>query len=386
MAEGAATPPTQSGELIDFATAVSTARTLLRPGPHATRGEIAAAVADLRADAVRALGLAAEASALTPGDSATSPVLVVDRRGWVQANADMFADLLKPLLERMAARHDVPQILGRVGSRVTGLELGALLAFLSSKVLGQFDPYRVNADGSIGRLLLVVPNIVAIERELRVPPSDFRLWVALHEQTHRLQFTAVPWLAGHLRAKLDLLLGSDDLDPMVVAGRLKDGIADAVQTLKGQQGDRPPSLIELLQTPGQRALLEDITGVMSLLEGHADVVVDLAGTGTIESLPLIRERFDHRRAVGASPPEALLRRLLGLDAKLRQYTEGAAFVRAVIAAVGIDGLNRVWSGPESLPSLSEITAPDTWLARVHGIAPPTGEPSEPEPPAEPDTS
>jgi coenzyme F420 biosynthesis associated uncharacterized protein len=366
MADEAGPQRGQQGEMIDFTTAVSTARTLLRPGPHATRGEIAAAVSDLRADAMRALGLVQEASGLTPAGDLKSSVLVVDRHGWVQANADMFADLLKPLFERMAARHDVPNIVGRVGAQVTGFELGALLAFLSSKVLGQYDPYHQQADGSAGRLLLVAPNIVAVEREVRLPPADFRLWVALHEQTHRLQFTSVPWLAAHLRSRLDVLLSSEDLDPLVLAGRLKDGIADAVQTLKGQQGEKPPSLIELLQTPGQRALLEEITAVMSLLEGHADVVMDLAGKDTIESLALIRSRFDHRRSVGASPADALVRRLLGLDAKLRQYTEGAAFVRAVIAAVGIEGLNQVWSGPETLPTLAEITAPETWLARVHG--------------------
>jgi coenzyme F420 biosynthesis associated uncharacterized protein len=180
MAEETGPQRAQQGEMIDFATAVSTARTLLRPGPHATRGEIAAAVSDLRVDAVRASELAQQASGLTTAARPQSPSLVVDRQGWVEANAAMFADLLKPLFQRMAARHDVPSIVGRVGAQVTGFELGALLAFLSSKVLGQFDPYHPQADGSAGRLLLVAPNIVAVERELRVPPADFRLWVALH--------------------------------------------------------------------------------------------------------------------------------------------------------------------------------------------------------------
>lgn len=355
-------------DLIDFPTAVSTATALLRPGPHATRGEIGAAVADLREDARVAEGRIAEITGMEiPAGTPSSPVLVIDRRGWVKANTDMFATLLAPLFTRMAARRDetpMPQILGRVGARVTGVELGALLAFLSSKVLGQFDPYFEGADGSAGRLLLVAPNVVAVERELRLRPPDFRLWVALHEQTHRQQFAAVPWLAGHLRGRIDELLSSEDLDPVALAGRLKEGIVAAGRSVRGQGAAESPSLLDLLQTPQQRAVLEEVTAVMSLLEGHADIVMDLAGQDLIPSLPQIRQRFDQRRTSGAGSADALLRRLLGLDAKLRQYTEGAGFVNAVIDAVGMAGFNRVWAEPAVLPSLAEITDPTSWLRRT----------------------
>ncbi len=126
---------------------------------------------------------------------ARRPVLVVDRPGWIQANADGFDLMLAPFVDKVTAKKGPPSGLTKaVGSRVTGAEVGALLGFLGGKVLGQFDPFHAPS----GRLLLVAPNIVHVERELDVDPTDFRLWVCLHEETHRVQFTAVPWLRDHL--------------------------------------------------------------------------------------------------------------------------------------------------------------------------------------------
>jgi coenzyme F420 biosynthesis associated uncharacterized protein len=238
-----------------------------------------------------------------------------------------------------------------IGSRITGAEVGGLLGFMSSRVLGQFDPFH---DPS-GRLLLVAPNVVQVERELDVDPTDFRLWVCLHEETHRVQFTAVPWMRDHLFGEFTAL--ADTVEPQRL---LDDGLKRLSEALKG---GAPASLLDLMGSPEQKAILERVTGVMSLLEGHADVVMDGVGPSVIPSVAAIRGRFDERRK-GVGTLDRLLRRLLGLEAKMAQYRDGAAFVRAVVDKVGMADFNAVWAGPENLPSKAEIDDPPLWISRV----------------------
>ena len=167
-------------------------------------------------------------------------MLVVDRSRWVQASAEGFAELAEPLEQRLANAKGVTPWARAIGSRVTGIEVGGLLAFMSHKVLGQFDPFSGDdtADGGrTGRLLLVAPNIVHAERELEADADDFRMWVCLHEETHRLQFGGVPWLGGHLRAQVGRL--ADDHRPRGLrrpaAGRpgTDDGGADRPRRHRG---------------------------------------------------------------------------------------------------------------------------------------------------------
>jgi coenzyme F420 biosynthesis associated uncharacterized protein len=230
--------------------------------------------------------------------------------------------------------------------------MGAVLAWLSSKVLGQYEAF-----GAQGRLLLVAPNIVHAERQLDVPPTDFRLWVCLHEETHRVQFGAVPWLSSYFTDEVHAYLRAVDPDAGSAIGRVVAGLR------RGTRGSG--GLIDLMQTDEQRAILDRLTALMSLLEGHADVVMDAVGPQVVPSVELIRERFDRRRQQ-AGTLDGALRRLLGLDAKLRQYVDGAAFVRAVVDRVGMQDFNAVWSSPETLPRPAEIGNPGEWIARVHG--------------------
>jgi coenzyme F420 biosynthesis associated uncharacterized protein len=245
--------------------------------------------------------------------------------------------------------------------------VGGLLGFMSSKVLGQFDPFYSGPglDGgapAAGRLLLVAPNIVHVENELEVDPTDFRLWVCLHEETHRVQFTAVPWMREHIRGEIERLVGAVDLDPSKVAGMLGEALKRAGDVVRG---DDDVSLMDVFSTPEQRVVMDRLTGVMSLLEGHADVVMDGVGPKVIPSVDVIRRKFNQRRK-GAGYLDRLLRRLLGIDAKMAQYRDGAAFVRAAVDAVGMDGFNAVWAGPENLPTRAEIGDPAAWVRRVHG--------------------
>jgi coenzyme F420 biosynthesis associated uncharacterized protein len=379
-------------EMVDWNLAVATAQRLTRPGPEVSRDEARAIVAELRAHAQQS---EEHVRAFTrmygdgEGDGAPhgTPVLIVDRPGWVRANVAGFREVLKPLLGKMQERRPGGAggaMLGTVGGKVTGVEVGMLLSFLSSRVLGQYEtfakPSRDMPAGPVkaapgtsraGRLLLVAPNIVHVERELDVDPHDFRLWVCLHEETHRTQFSAVPWLRDHIEGEIQSFLGETDLDASTVIERVRQ----AVQSFSGgagqdgrdgQEAEDGRSLVDLVQTPSQREILARLTAVMSLLEGHADYVMDGVGPEVVPSVAEIREKFTQRRASGAGRLDQALRRLLGLDAKLRQYRDGERFVRAVVEEAGIDGFNRVWTSPNTLPTKAEIAKPADWVARVHG--------------------
>ena len=360
-----------STSMIDWDLAVSTASRMAGPGPEITRAEADEVVAVLRGDAERSTPLVREFTGLVAQER-TAPVLVVDRAGWIRANADGFAEVISPLLEkvqeRMHQRKGSPSpVAEAIGSKVTGLEVGGLLGFMSSKVLGQFDPFYAPdaappGHDTAGRLLLVAPNIVHTERELGVDPADFRLWVCLHEETHRVQFTAVPWMRDHIHAEIGRLVGGVDPDP----GRFAAMAGEAVKRLGDiVRGTDDVSLMDLFSTPEQREVLDRLTGVMSLLEGHADVVMDGVGPDVIPSVETIRKAFNQRRK-GTGPLDRLLRRLLGLEAKMAQYRDGAAFVRGAVDKVGMEGFNAVWAEPANLPSKAEILDPGAWVARVHG--------------------
>lgn len=344
--------------MVDWDLAVRVGSRLVGPGPQVSRAEAAEAVAELREGAESSSPHVREFTGLVAAER-TAPVLVVDRPGWVQANADGFSELIGPLVEKLQEKKGPPGAFAEaIGSRVTGTEVGMMLGFLGSKVLGQFDPFH-SAPGEDGRLLLVAPNIVHVERELDVNPHDFRLWVCLHEETHRVQFTAVPWMTDHLRSEMATIIGSVQTDPSEIAGDVVRKVGDLLS------GKSDGSLLDLFASPDQKAVIERVTGVMSLLEGHADVVMDDVGPTVIPSVAEIRRKFTQRRK-GVGFLDKLLRRLLGLDQKMAQYRDGAIFCREVIDKVGMDGFNAVFAEPVNLPTKSEILAPTTWLTRVHG--------------------
>ncbi|HVF19616.1 MAG TPA: zinc-dependent metalloprotease [Mycobacteriales bacterium] len=348
-----------SADMIDWDVAVGTARRLVRPGPTATLLEARQIGEELRRLVPIAERHVAELTGLVPPDLDV-PVAVVDRVGWVQANVDGFQILLEPLTEKLTAKRGSrppSPLVTAVGSRVTGVQVGTLMAYVASRVLGQFELF-VPAGGA-GRLTLVAPNIVETERKLGVDPSDFRMWVTLHEVTHRTQFTAVPWLREYFLSLVHEFLDASDLDPAQLARRLRD----AIGAIRGSD-DRPGvSFVEAIQTPEQRAVLGRMQALMSLLEGHADVVMDRVGPEVVPTVADIRTKFEKRRK-GSGPIDRMIRSLLGLDLKMRQYAEGAAFVRHVIDAEGMDRFNTVWTSPDTLPRPDEVTDPDAWRRRV----------------------
>jgi coenzyme F420 biosynthesis associated uncharacterized protein len=351
-------------EMVDWGLAVATARRLTRPGPEVTISEAREVVADLRRFAEESEAPVREYTGLD-GSGHAAPVVVVDRGGWAQANADGMRELITPLADKLRGNRS-SGLLDQVGPKVTGLETGALLAFLSGKVLGQFDPFWSDGAGVAGRLLLVAPNVVHVERELQVDPRDFRMWVCLHEETHRVQFTAVPWMRDHLREQIARFVDATDTDTSALVARLREVTRSLVRGT--QSGGEAKSLLDVVQSPEQREVIDRVTAAMSLLEGHAEVVMDGVGPEVVPSVETIRKKFQRRRS-SARGLDRTARRLLGLDAKMRQYRDGAKFVRTAVDRLGMAGFNRVWESPETLPTLDEITDPVAWVRRIGAVPP-----------------
>lgn len=338
------------GTAVDWGFAATVGKRLVRPGPPSSEYTRRQVIDELTRSAAKAEPPVREVTGLVT-QGAVPAARIVDRPEWIAAAAESMRVMMNGA--------EKPR--GFLTGRVTGAQTGAVLAFVSSGILGQYDPF---AAGKEGCLLLVYPNVIAVERQLRVEPSDFRLWVCLHEVTHRVQFTANPWLSEHMSRALALLTRDPGEDVTQVASRLADyvrnrGNGAADDGLSGIVG-----LVRAVQSEPQRQALDQLLVLGTLLEGHADHVMDAVGPMVVPSVTTIRRRFDERRNRRQPPLQRLLRALLGLDAKLSQYTRGKAFVDHVVGRVGMERFNAIWTGPETLPVPAEIEEPQRWIDRV----------------------
>lgn len=338
------------GNAVDWQFAGTVGARLTRPGPPASEYTRRRAIDELASAARTAEGPVREVTGLA-ADAPVPDARIVDRREWVVAASDS--------MRLMTGGGESPA--GHVTGRLAGAQTGAVLAFVSSGILGQYDPFA-GVDG--GCLLLVYPNVIAVERQLRVPPSDFRLWVCLHEVTHRVQFSANPWLSQYMSETLGVLTADRGDDFGQVAARLAQFVKDR-RTLDPEPNTAGVlGFLRAVQSEPQRAALDRLLMLGTLLEGHADHVMDAVGPAVVPSVHLIRRRFDDRRQRKQPPLQRVLRALLGVDAKLSQYTRGKKFVDHVVGRVGMARFNAVWSGPETLPLPAEIENPQQWIDRV----------------------
>ena len=348
------------GGAVDWEFAGSVGARLARPGPPATDYTRRQAIEDLAEAARRAEGPVRDVTGLSTGTEVPD-ARIIDRQQWIRAASQS--------MRVMTGGSDTPANV--VTGRIAGAQTGAVLAFVSSGILGQYDPFS----GASGELLLVYPNVIAVERQLRVPPRDFRLWVCLHEVTHRVQFSANPWLAGHMSRALEVLTGDRGDDLRQVIGRLSEFVRSRNDPMRGDPMRRDPmrgdpnsagilGLLRAVQSEPQRQALDQMLMLGTLLEGHADHVMDAVGPAVVPSVAQIRRRFEDRRGRRQPPLQRLLRALLGVDAKMSQYTRGKAFVDHVVDVVGMARFNTVWSGPDSLPLPHEIEDPQRWIDRV----------------------
>lgn len=307
---------------IDWQLAARVGGQLVRPGPSASRAEIEDAVAALHVAADKAIDLVAAATELPA--RVRPDVFAVDRASWIAANTQL-ADAMFALVEPPPAL----TLRRKVGRRLGGALLGAGLAAVGGRILGQYDPLH-------SRLLLVAPNIIALERAGDLVSADFRLWATLHEQTHAVQFGAAPWLLNH------------------VVSLVKRVAADESVAWVGTLAPRAD--------PDVSAALSEVMALMTLLEGHADVMMDLAGRDVVPTWARLRAQFDSARAGRHSPILASM----GVLSKAEQYGRGAAFCRAVVERAGVAGLNTAFTSPDALPTAAELVTPSDWLERVHG--------------------
>jgi coenzyme F420 biosynthesis associated uncharacterized protein len=285
---------------------------------------------------------------------------VADRADWVDANIRSFQRLLQPMLQQMEEKLDGP--FASVGPKVAGAELGMLLGWMSTRVLGQYDLLVIEDEDPEQQDIVyyVGSNVAALEKRFAFPERDFRLWLALHEVTHRAQFTGVPWMREHFLGLVNTTMDEVDPDPQ----RFIDGLRRALAAKKA--GDDPLAdggLTAVFASERQREALEHIGGLMSLLEGHGDITMDRAGVGVVKGADRFGRILRQRRQ-NASKFVALIQRLAGLEAKMKQYAQGEAFIHAVEGHGGRDLIDRVWEGPTMLPLLAEIRVPDEWIERV----------------------
>jgi coenzyme F420 biosynthesis associated uncharacterized protein len=293
---------------------------------------------------------------------------VVDRAGWVRANVATFAALIgtleAELLDQvMPSGGGLAKATMALANRwVTTRQLGFLLGFMGSKVLGQYDLALLSAEAKPGRLLFVEENIRQTARALDVPLGPFRTWIALHETTHAFEFEAHPWLRPYLAERLERQL---KLFSREASGLGREALRNLGRAIRGETDpDGAEHWLERLMTTEQRRLFRETQAAMSLLEGFSDYVMDEVGRDLVPDVERISARFHERRHARRSPFERAVMRLTGMDVKLEQYRKGEAFVRRIAELGGPPALRRVWESPDTLPRHGEIDDPAAWVRRV----------------------
>lgn len=366
MPEPVAQPGAQPvAEPVDWAFAAQVASKLAGRDPIADSYLSVSLESDFAEATARAEHLVGELTGLRPADGEQAQARVVDRQTWVSANVMSFRRMLEPLTRRASERLTVGP-LASVGRRVAGAEMGVLLGLVSHRVLGQYDLLLPggNDDGVDDRrdgdvIYYVGPNVLALEKRFDFRPRDFRLWLALHEVTHRAQFTGVAWMKQHFRGLVDRLLELSEPDPQRLVNALRHAVDELVH---GRSPVGESGLVGLLATPEQRVVLDEVQALMSLLEGHGNVVMDRIGREHVAGQERMSRTLAARRNSGGVGRQ--IQRLMGLEMKMRQYEVGERFINGVVDRAGFGAIDAAWSGPDRIPTLAELDDPDAWLARV----------------------
>ncbi|HKF00442.1 MAG TPA: zinc-dependent metalloprotease [Actinomycetes bacterium] len=356
-------PPTTASELVDWRLASRVGRRVAGGDPLLVRPAWSGQFTELSTRADLAV---AEYTGL--GGQLGPPVAEpMDRGQWIDANLAILRRVLRPVAEKVAKRRSWTSVgpmpaLARTSTQVlTGLQAGTLLGYVGQRVLGQYDLPVPNPDAPEleGTVYYVVPNIVAVEQRHGFRPLDFRLWIAVHETAHRRQFRGVAWLSGHIQGLLDEFLASVDLDEEAIRRMGRRAQALTRKLVAGEAID----LMDFLVTAEQRQIVDRMQATMSVLEGHGEFVMQGVGERLVPGHDRMH-RVLHERRLAPRRADRVLQQVLGLRQKLDQYALGEAFVRRLHDHGGMALVNRVFEGPEALPTLGEVQEPDRWLARV----------------------
>src|SRR4051794_7485841 len=300
------------------------------------------------------------------GLSAVEPIPApetVSRADWAEVNVRAMGDMLEPVTDRLGKRFAGSGAFAGPLKIATGAtvaaEIGLVVGYMSQRVLGQYELSLLEAERP-ARLLFVEPNLARAIRDLDVDPDSFLSWIVLHELTHVLQFSGVPWLREHMASLMRAYLETVEV-------RIERGSAGGLPSLPSPahliERFREGGLLALVQTREQRELLDRVQATMSVIEGYSEHVMDAVGSDVLPAYEGLRDSMERRRR-SRSAPERVLQRLLGLEMKMRQYEQGKQFCDAVVSRHGIAALNRVWESPESLPSAAELRHPDAWVERI----------------------
>jgi coenzyme F420 biosynthesis associated uncharacterized protein len=352
--------------VIDWIVAEHLAALLAGPGdapPPPSALRLAQMAADAETRVSRYTGL-------TPCRPLPAPE-AVGRREWIAANVSSMRRMLGPVLERAESRlaggGAVRPAMSLTMSVVVTTEVGVVLGFLAQRVLGQYelvlldeaDPRQATADARPPRLLFVLPNLGQAVESLEAPEDEFLTWVTLHEVTHAVQFAGVPWLHEYLAGLVAELMRSAEVR---MDGPRGLRLPSREQLGRSLRAARAGDVVGIFASPGERATLDRVQAAMAVVEGHAEHVMDAVAPDLLPSLPQLRSAMDRRRR-SSSGLAQVLGRLLGMEMKLRQYEQGKAFCDAIVQRAGPGVLRHLFSAPEALPTLEELTDPGRWLAR-----------------------
>ena len=249
-----------------------------------------------------------------------------------------------------------------LGGKIAGAELGMMLGWMSKRVLGQYDLLVIEDENPEEQDIVyyVAPNVLALERRYAFPPQEFRLWLALHEVTHRAQFTGVPWMRQHFLGLVESTMDGLDPDPK----RVIEAVSRLIEARRrGEDIMGQGGLMGLFASEQQLVVINEVAGLMSLLEGHGDVTMDRAGLGLVPSAPRFARVLRNRRQ-NVRGFTKVFQKLSGLEAKMKQYAEGEHFIAVVEDHGGAELLDRAWAEPANVPSIKEIREPELWIARV----------------------
>jgi putative hydrolase len=299
-------------------------------------------------------------------------VRAVRRAEWISANVESLRPLLEPAAQKLGAAvsdaqrgaipEDAPPVAGQLMDQLSplllGAQVGSVLGFLAQHVLGQYDIAVPRAGHAT--VLFVVPNVAAFERDWSLDQTEFRTWVALHEVTHRFEFSR-PWTLPRFRELLDDFLSTITIDI--------EGLQRRLETLDPQDPEGMQRMLEgdealfgTVLDDEQRIKLGRIQAFMTAAEGYADHVMHGLGKTLLTTYGQIEEAMRRYRESERADP--VFERLLGIEMKREQYALGRRFCDTVVEESDEHTLARMWDSAEALPSLPEIEEPRLWLART----------------------
>jgi putative hydrolase len=319
-------------------------------------------------------------------DVITLPVEVIDRRTWVHRNLDGLRPVLETLASTMqtalaadledaddetveAATADmlgmplgadgIRGLMGMLGPLLLGAQTGSMIGYLAQHALGRFDLPLPSTH--LPAITFVAPNIDVFADAWSIDRRDVRLAIAIAETVRAAQRTQ-PWVREHLVTIATEYVGAFELDPRA----FDDAFGDVDPTdseAMAQLAQRPDVLLGALRSDHQRAILERNQQFTTVLEGHADLVTEHIGTYLLSDYPRIHEAL-RRHHVERGEAGRFVEGMLGVELDRSHYERGQSFCAGVVERAGMEGLNRLWAGPELLPTTAELEAPGLWLARI----------------------